>query len=796
MENLITVSKKRPVSFSRKGSDYMNFRSLFLIFVVIVLMCGSASATDYYDAFNTTFESGSTLSANMNANFTTYPSEVELFPFERYTTEGVTNQSFSGAYRTVYAKFDQTNSSSQQYWGIYLYNSSDASNTYYRLYRYGNANYDRYNGETHSYLSGSDGTNDVYIYAISQNDTHIDAYASFDGGDNFILLNSTETTSFYDSGGIYYANAPSTIYYQTAVYDYMFLGSDSWNGSVYDSDEEIIPLHTPVEYHANTSSDILTMSQALLSGDTLYLGGGTYNTEGQNRLNIKASGNATHHITITSEPGETPIIHGNFTDYYGLDVDDGEDYIVISNITFNNSAVGIWLEESNNITVNNCTITHTYGSAVSADDCNDITITNNNISSNGWNSIAIESSYVDVKNINITANEISKNPGTTAGIGAGGHNFIDLYNSMDNGKIISNITIKNNYLHDLTSDYAIYSHKYYGIYNVSILNNHFYNTTRILTDYFDGQSIIKDNLFENNLYVPIYSGNFFCYNITIENNTDVGHSGYAIDLTRAVSPLFRNNNASAIRAGSYFVIDLIVDDSQRDFNFVMYNSANRTHEIKSSTSKIFWIDGYNTTYYPTESNLTISGNVDVDVHWQNNYSLYSSSSVVATETNVNGITLFSTSEQNITFQELSTGNTSTVQLATGNTNIVFANLDFSGDDGLHIIGFIPTDTTPSSTAGTEQTFTATFNKTVDSAEWLINGNHMEWDNSTLTASYSNSTALPGVYNVTVIATDGVTEVSQTWIWTVSEDHGNEFVAVVFAGLSFVGLYFANRFRRR
>jgi parallel beta-helix repeat protein len=29
-----------------------------------------------------------------------------------------------------------------------------------------------------------------------------------------------------------------------------------------------------------------------------------------------------------------------------------------------------------------------------------------------------------------------------------------------------------------------------------------------------------------------------------------------------------------------------------------------------------------------------------------------------------------------------------------------------------------------------------------------------------------------------------------------KDHGNEFVAVVFAGLSFVGLYFANRFRRR
>jgi hypothetical protein len=134
-----------------------------------------------------------------------------------------------------------------------------------------------------------------------------------------------------------------------------------------------------------------------------------------------------------------------------------------------------------------------------------------------------------------------------------------------------------------------------------------------------------------------------------------------------------------------------------------------------------------------------------------------------------------------------------------NGTLITLTLDVPGEGEsipLTINLFSPTDTTPATTNVTEQTFTVNFSKTVNSAGWYINGTLMEWDNSTLTASYSNSTAPVGVYNVTVIATDGVTEVNQTWIWTVSEDHDNEFVAVVFAGLSFVGLYFANRFRRR
>jgi hypothetical protein len=115
----------------------------------------------------------------------------------------------------------------------------------------------------------------------------------------------------------------------------------------------------------------------------------------------------------------------------------------------------------------------------------------------------------------------------------------------------------------------------------------------------------------------------------------------------------------------------------------------------------------------------------------------------------------------------STWYTPTADLINGDYNGTLYTLVLDAEGVLTILSFTPTDTTPSSTNGTEQTFTATFSETVDSAEWLIDGNHMEWDNSTTTASYSNSTASVGTYNVTVIGTgDGGTVSKVSWVWTV------------------------------
>jgi hypothetical protein len=76
--------------------------------------------------------------------------------------------------------------------------------------------------------------------------------------------------------------------------------------------------------------------------------------------------------------------------------------------------------------------------------------------------------------------------------------------------------------------------------------------------------------------------------------------------------------------------------------------------------------------------------------------------------------------------------------------------------------------------------------------------YVEWN---VTATYdgtSNSTIItPDMLRYSPDSADIQSDlVTVTLDVTVSEDHDNEYVAVVFAGLSFVGLYFANRFRRR
>jgi len=110
---------------------------------------------------------------------------------------------------------------------------------------------------------------------------------------------------------------------------------------------------------------------------------------------------------------------------------------------------------------------------------------------------------------------------------------------------------------------------------------------------------------------------------------------------------------------------------------------------------------------------------------------------------------------------------------------------------LSITSFTPSDITPSSVNGTEQTFTATFS-IESNASWYVDSVLQEWDNSTTLASYSNSTAPVGTYNVTVIGTVGDESVQQSWEWTVEESNNGGFVAVVGAFVLAVGYWWGRR----
>ena len=73
---------------------------------------------------------------------------------------------------------------------------------------------------------------------------------------------------------------------------------------------------------------------------------------------------------------------------------------------------------------------------------------------------------------------------------------------------------------------------------------------------------------------------------------------------------------------------------------------------------------------------------------------------------------------------------------------------------------------PSSTAGASQSFEINLNKISD-VRWYINGSIDQINSSAISANYINSTASPGTYNVTSVASNGSDSVSRTWNWTVT-----------------------------
>jgi hypothetical protein len=73
---------------------------------------------------------------------------------------------------------------------------------------------------------------------------------------------------------------------------------------------------------------------------------------------------------------------------------------------------------------------------------------------------------------------------------------------------------------------------------------------------------------------------------------------------------------------------------------------------------------------------------------------------------------------------------------------------------------------PTTMQGTAQTFNITLNR-IANITWYMNGLQVQADTSTTSASYTNSTAGIGTWNVTASATDGIDTVSRTWNWTVN-----------------------------
>src|SRR5665811_163413 len=68
--------------------------------------------------------------------------------------------------------------------------------------------------------------------------------------------------------------------------------------------------------------------------------------------------------------------------------------------------------------------------------------------------------------------------------------------------------------------------------------------------------------------------------------------------------------------------------------------------------------------------------------------------------------------------------------------------------------------------GAITTFNITVNQTVN-VTWYINGTYVSNNSNTKTANYTNTSAKPGIWNVSALASNSNGSVRQTWIWNVT-----------------------------
>jgi hypothetical protein len=445
---------------------------------------------------------------------------------------------------------------------------------------------------------------------------------------------------------------------------------------------------------------------------------------------------------------------------------------IISNVTAintTNQAIHFTEYASENVTISNVYDNHgvdSYKSEVDSADgigigsCTDITISNITVINAPWSGIRVANSYrTTIDDFDI--------------IGAG-HVALDLHPS--NGGTFTNFTMD-----DFATEGVLMSGTSGFWCNDNIVAHGYANST-------GGRSYEADAYVSNNTFIDIISDGyvtggggiefFDCDNMTVIGFEQWGtqHAyGLSLDSAGATSDiyLFDSNLTNATTNDIWFEGSVHTFNILGNINYVSFDNDNPTTNIvyRGYYPNLKVVDNNGTgiagatvtfdnpvrnawgdvaTEFMTDSNGYLSIVDRSQMPLMNESVEYVITAHYGNESaNVTGV------QANSTWFSLDTSNLQ--------GNLITIPLDVGE---LIILSYLPTDTTPSSTNGTEQTFTTNFSKTVDSAGWYINGTLVEWDNSTTIASYSNSTAPVGTYNVTVIATDGVTEVNQTWIWTV------------------------------
>lgn len=540
----------------------------------------------------------------------------------------------------------------------------------------------------------------------------------------------------------------------------------------------------------------LTLNKAadtVVAGDTAYIVNGTYYPP--NNIDFKNSGNSTHPIKMVAYNG-TPLILGNIWDGT-IDFNETQ-YVNVSGFEIFSNCRKVEMTGSNN-TLHNCIL---HGSNTQ----NMIGITNSNhiIDGNTFYNQSGDPNVMDITSYykdGVTVHDITISNNIFHNIT--GHNAINLKDNYNdpNNRTMYNMTISNNTIYDGRTNFIAIGTNWINLYDSTISDNTVYDCDAGISIY------AIDSVFEfNHVYnvtpgISLGTNDRAIYNTTYDsNNATLSLKGQGIVITNH----------------TYGVVSIAAVDStatMKDWfgtksinlkfkgNIIFEQSVNYIHKfIKASGSDSY--TSISPRYYPSVSNSSLNLTVDTSTYWnlyQYNISLTPSCGYLF-DVVINNYDIITDDNCNVTINSSLSDNPSVITTimanATANYNVSIDGVSqgtfISDSDGLvtynyndswsektfnfswsssainqspSIINHTPSS--PNSTVvNTTQTFNIVFDQT-GNVSWYMNTNFVHTNISTSTASYTNSTAPIGTYNITAIMSNINGTATQKWDWTVT-----------------------------
>ena len=253
-------------------------------------------------------------------------------------------------------------------------------------------------------------------------------------------------------------------------------------------------------------------ANSIVAGDTVLVKSGTYNE----RIIIQNSGTLNNYIVFSNYQNDTVSINGNGiswgNSWNGLfDVSDKSYIHIIGFRIMNADYGGIWVENSDHITIESNYTYNTFSSGIGVWNSSYITLKNNEIE------LACNDGGQECITVSNSANcEIMKNNIHNNGLGTNGGEGIDIKEGSHD------INVYQNEVHHLNNRLGIYADAWdLHTYNINFYQNivHHCSETGIAVASENGGLIENVNIYNNLIYYNKYDG------IELGEWSDIGFTG-------------------------------------------------------------------------------------------------------------------------------------------------------------------------------------------------------------------------------------------------------------------------------